>query len=465
MIEALLNPKAVDQQIARLLKETNSEIGLLNSDDGMAQARAEEASGTKHDLEQLDHELDEYRREEAKDLSGSNEPVWIPRDPVASLVLSTYDEFFDEIGLVRDVPPAAHLARTDIAVSERELEPAAVDFLEGRAGLAGRWLTKYGERDVRFLTWGAAAKVAAWLGGKHPFTPTAAPSFSIGDRDRVLMVGDWGSGIPRALQVATAMRSSLEQALGEGRRCHVIHLGDVYYTGQPDEYKKRFLDPWPVRSHDSAEKTSSWCLNGNHDMYSGGYGYFDTVLGDSRFARQSDSSFFCLENSNWQILGLDSAYDDGDLHGSQAAWVQQMRSAQPNKAGILLTHHQPFSSFESPYEKLVDRLRPTLSGGLIRAWFWGHEHRCAAYDPHPPVAYPRLVGHGGVPVWAPKSPKPAGVSYLYGTAEDDYLYRFGGEKFLRLGFVELTFEMKSIAVRYVNELGMEANKEVLKAEP
>jgi hypothetical protein len=463
MIEALLNPPAVDRQIARLMEQTSSEIGLLKSGDGQAQARAEEASGSKYDLEQLDHELDEYRKKEAKDLSGSNEPVWIPRDPVASLVLSAYDEFFDEIGLVRDLPAAARLARSDIAVSGRELEPAAIDFLEGRAGLAGRWLTKYGERDLRFLIWGAAAKVATWLRRKHPFPPTAAPTFPIGDRDRLLLVGDWGSGIPRALQVSTAMRSSLEQALREDRRCHVIHLGDVYYTGQPEEYKKRFLDPWPVRNHDSADKTSSWCLNGNHDMYSGGYGYFDTVLGDARFARQSNSSFFCLENSNWQILGLDSAYDDGDLHGSQASWVQQVRSAQPNKAGILLTHHQPFSSFESANDQLMDRLRPTLNADLVRAWFWGHEHRCAAYAPRPHIAYPRLVGHGGVPVWAPQSPAPSGVSYQYGTAEDDYLYRFG-ERFLRLGFAELTFEMKSIEVRYVNELGIEAKKEGLEAK-
>src|ERR1700749_1010407 len=114
-----------------------------------------------------------------------------------------------------------------------------------------------------------------------------------------------------------------------------------------------------------------------------------------------------------------------------------MRSAQPNKAGIPLTHPQPFRSSESPYEKLVDRLRPTLSGGLIRAWFWGHEHRWAAYDPSPSIEYRRLFGDGGVSVGAPKSPAPTGVDYLYGTAEDDYLYRFGGEKFLRLGFVEL----------------------------
>jgi 3',5'-cyclic AMP phosphodiesterase CpdA len=464
MIEALLNPSAVEKQVARLKEQTASELSLLEADDPGARARAEE-SGSKTDLEQLEHELDEYRKREAQDLSGANDPVWIPRDPVASLVLSVYDEFLEDAGLVHEVAPKKGLAHSGIAVSNRELEPAAIEFLEGQKKLAGQWLTKYGERDVRFLSWGAAAKIAAWLRGKHQFSKTAPPTYRIDNRDRVLLVGDWGSGIPRALQVSAVMRTSLEQALRDGRRCHVIHLGDVYYTGQPREYEKRFLDPWPVRDRDPKDETSSWCLNGNHDMYSGGYGYFETVLGDPRFNRQGKSSLFCIENSHWQILGLDSAYDDGDLHGSQASWVQQMRSAQPQKAGILLSHHQPFSSFERSSDKLLDRVRPSLNAGLIRAWFWGHEHRCAAYEARENIHYPRLVGHGGVPVWAPQAPAPPGISYQYGTAEDDYFYRFGNERFLRLGFAELTFEDKQIEVRYINEMGMEAKSEVLRSDP
>ena len=31
---------------------------------------------------------------------------------------------------------------------------------------------------------------------------------------------------------------------------------------------------------------TSWALNGNHDMYSGGWGYFDHLLADERFSRQ-----------------------------------------------------------------------------------------------------------------------------------------------------------------------------------
>jgi hypothetical protein len=465
MIEELLNPGTLKLAVARLLEETRIERGLLQNDDSGAKQRADDSGGSESDLDQLEGEIDEYRAGEAEDLSGiSGQPVWIPRDPIAALVQSTFDEFFDEFELVREPEGEQGLAGASIPVSRLELTPEAKAFLAGSKRLGGRWLTRFGERDARFLSWGAAAKVKSWLRGKHKFPDQAPPVYKIDSKDRVLLVGDWGSGIPRARQVATAMRASLEQALREGRRCHVIHLGDVYYTGQQREYKRRFLEPWPVMGSDSKTQVSSWCLNGNHDMYSGGHDYFDYLLADPRFADQGKSGYFALENEHWQILGLDSAYDDGDLHGEQASWVYQMRSGVQDKAGILMTHHQPFSSFEAGSGQMLARLRPVLNSGLVRAWFWGHEHRCAIYEKRENIEYPRLVGHGGVPVWAPAAQKPADVRFEYGRQEGEYFYRYGDERFLRLGFAELTFDEKNIEVRYVTELGTEARREVLRKE-
>jgi hypothetical protein len=465
MIEELLNPPMLKRAVRRLLEETRIERDLLQRDDSGAKQRADESGGSDADLEQLEGEIKKYEAGEAGDLSGSSEqPVWIPRDPIAALVQSTYDEFFEESGLLREPEGARGLVGVTVPVSNMELAPEAIEFLEGSKRLAGRWLTRFGERDTRFLSWGAMAKVKTWLQGKHQFPAHAAPAYRIGNKDRVLLVGDWGSGIPRARQVATAMRTSLEQALREGRGCHVIHLGDVYYTGQKREYERRFLDPWPVRPSDSEAHVSSWCLNGNHDMYSGGRDYFDYLLGDRRFRRQAKSSYFSLENEHWQILGLDSAYDDGDLHGEQAAWIYQMRTAAPDKAGILMTHHQPFSSFETAGGAMLNRLRPVLSSGLVRAWFWGHEHRCAIYNARENVAYPRLVGHGGVPVWAPQDTQPGDVTFEYGKQEDEYFFRYGRERLLRLGFAELTFDETTIEVRYVTELGAQAKNELLRKE-
>ena len=75
------------------------------------------------------------------------------------------------------------------------------------------------------------------------------------------------------------------------------HLGDVYYAGTEDEVNERFSDDWPknVSEH-------SWALNSNHEMYSGGYGYFKITL--KKFGQPA--SYFCLRNSNWQIIGLDT---------------------------------------------------------------------------------------------------------------------------------------------------------------
>jgi hypothetical protein len=64
-----------------------------------------------------------------------------------------------------------------------------------------------------------------------------------------------------------------------------------------------------------------WALNGNHDRYSGGHGYFGYLLHDPRFRGQwrgasadhTLSSYFSLENEDWQLLGLDSAYLNHDL--------------------------------------------------------------------------------------------------------------------------------------------------------
>ena len=50
-------------------------------------------------------------------------------------------------------------------------------------------------------------------------------------------------------------------------------------------------------------------LNGNHEMYSGGFGYFKLILP----AFEQDSSYFALQNEHWLLVGLDTAYVDHDM--------------------------------------------------------------------------------------------------------------------------------------------------------
>jgi hypothetical protein len=171
-------------------------------------------------------------------------------------------------------------------------------------------------------------------------------------------------------------------------------------------------------------------------------------LNQPQFRNQAGSSFFSLENDYWQILGLDSAYEGYDLFGLQANWVKEMRQAAPKKKGILLSHHQLFSVFDKGAPKMQEKLQPVLDSGLITAWLWGHEHRCIVYKPHGNLRFPRCIGHGGVPVWAPDTTLPAGVIWQ----ETDYLDE-GLERFARFGFAVLEFENEKIRVTYRGEKG------------
>jgi 3',5'-cyclic AMP phosphodiesterase CpdA len=298
-----------------------------------------------------------------------------------------------------------------------------------------------------------------WFRKKHAFNPEPAPPVVINDRARVLLVGDWGTGLPRAQKVAREMRQILDEGNARGIQQHVIHLGDVYYSGWKREYEKRFLPYWPVKPSE-ADLITSWSANANHDMYAGGYGYFDFLLKDPRFKRQAGRSFFSLNNSHWTLLGLDTAYDDHDLKEPQGQWVRDVVNHTTNKM-MLLSHHQPFSAYENGKKnggkKLLEKLKPVLESGRINTWFWGHEHRCVTYKPHCGVTHGRCIGHGGVPV------------YMWRDDDDevkepaDYEYRGkiqdGLEPWALFGFSVLDFDGPRIKVRYIDENGNEHKTE------
>ena len=128
------------------------------------------------------------------------------------------------------------------------------------------------------------------------------------DTAKVFVLGDWATGLTPARNVAVRIREQL-QRVPDGVDTHVIHLGDTYYACLENEVRRRFLDLWPVAPGASVR---SWSLAGNHDMYSGGHGYYEVLLADPRFAQQQQCSYFSLRNDYWQIIGLDSSYKNPD---------------------------------------------------------------------------------------------------------------------------------------------------------
>jgi hypothetical protein len=288
----------------------------------------------------------------------------------------------------------------------------------------------------------AIEKLKAAQRGPHPFIrhqTIASFRYDLPVDAVVALFADWGTGEPTAQRVMDQIKSH--------NPTHAIHLGDVYYAGTPDEVKSRFLDI--IAAHGPSKSTCKYfALPGNHDMYSGGYAYFDSII---PFCEGQEASYFNLRNEHWQLIGLDSGYNEYDLHDPQSEWLGAQLAAPSSKSSIVLSHHQLFS----PYDKrtlgqpLLEKAKPFLPD--VYAWFWGHEHRCVVMGDHMGIKA-RCIGHGAMPTKVPfgsaqfpdvpveqvderTSPSPEG-GVIHGFA----LLRFAGTK---------------IDVSYIDEFGAE----------
>ena len=231
-----------------------------------------------------------------------------------------------------------------------------------------------------------------WVDRKdaHPILrPAAAQADNLTGDFSVAVTADWGTGLYGAPKIANAMRK-----LAAGRKFDVLmHLGDVYYAGTEAEVKERFLELWPT----DAGRISR-ALNGNHEMYSGGFGYFQLMLP----ALNQPCSYFALQNEEWVLVGLDTAYVEHDIDTTQVAWLNLILKnaavASKKRKVVLFSHQQPFSRLDTQGPKLQNALAHLLQERLITAWYWGHEHQCVLYDEHPTWGlYGRCLGHGGIP--------------------------------------------------------------------
>lgn len=233
---------------------------------------------------------------------------------------------------------------------------------------------------------------AAWI--EPPPAPQAIP-----DNARIAVFADWGTG----LYGAPAITKCIE---GLDRCDVVLHLGDTYYSGENDEIRDRLIGAWPKRSNGTLNRA----LNGNHEMYSGGKGYFEAI---TTFFHQP-ASCFALQNSKWILICMDTAYEDFDLDPKQVAWIKAMVAAAGTRKLILFSHHQPFSQLDSQGPNLQVALADLLNTQRIHAWFWGHEHRLVLYEPHSKWGFKgRCVGNGGYPGFRDDLPNAHGDLYQW----------------------------------------------------
>lgn len=388
------------------------------------------------------------RRGSGSELSLAERNSYIPQSPELSNLQSAIEQYFLEHrpeAMESSQPADRRGGSTPVAGLQLTIWQ---EYLEDR-----RLFGRFEQTDLGWISALFAQGIRRFR-GKHDFVdrPVRREPIPFADENvRIVVFGDWGSGIPRAKKVATYIRRELEDEKVRDWQKHVVHLGDVYYSGWDFEYKNRFLNDWPVKP-DEKEKIGSFTLNGNHDMYSGGWGYYDCALTDERFAHwQGQSSLFLLANNHWQIFGLDTSHDDAGLKGDQSSWV--CGAAQKGLKTLLLSHHPYCSSYETAPQTVIDKIQPVLGNLDVAAWLWGHEHRLITYKAVGRIRFPRCIGHGGVPVYQTHD---AGSAV---PAPGDWEYRDfigdGLEHWAKFGFAVLDFHGKKISVRYVDEDGVD----------
>jgi Calcineurin-like phosphoesterase len=275
---------------------------------------------------------------------------------------------------------AAALLQTYLA--DRALELGAVEFAH-----AGALVPRYDKWDVgwrRALIPYIRQRLGLENRALRPLLSYEVATLP--NKAKIAILGDWGTGLYGA-------RPCAETIAEEGGYHALLHLGDVYYSGSPSELRNNFLDIWAPMRAGSPDAVSRAC-NSNHEMFSGGGPFFGLTL--PAFGQASTA--FVLDNDYWMFVGMDTAYDDHDLDDDQVRWLSGVLAGLDERRLVLLSHHQPFSLLDKQGPKLTRRLADLLEQRRISAWYWGHEHLLALYDPHPQWELSgRCVGHGGFP--------------------------------------------------------------------
>jgi hypothetical protein len=245
---------------------------------------------------------------------------------------------------------------------------------------------------------------------------------------KVALIADWGTGTDVAVDLLKEVAQQKPDVL--------IHLGDIYYSGTAAECDVNFRRVVDTVLGRGANPIPVFTLSGNHDMYSGGAGFYGLLTMLNQPPMQQPASFFCLRSTDnhWQFVAMDTGKNDYNpfsvttvltsLEADEEDWLVA-RIGEFAGNTILLSHHQLFSALSqigrpkadgslvayNPYLAVSFRRFADAAPGRIAAWFWGHEHALNVYKPYLGLERGRCIGHGAVPVFTASSPDtgPAGI--------------------------------------------------------
>lgn len=266
---------------------------------------------------------------------------------------------------------------------------------------------------------------------------------------RIALFADFGTGLGHTMFIARQLEIDRFEA--------AVHLGDVYYTGTPEQYKTNFKEPLePV----VAAGTDLFVIPDNHDGYSGFHAYCDFIDTVGNRTRQG-GSYFALLTKHVQFIGVDTIWhsDRGRLQDEDVQrWLQERLAIgrEGGHANVLLTGHEPYA-YESPGLTALNEDVTALAGGAIDLWFWGNTHYCALFDRTDATPYHgSCIGHAGYPYKRAALGKPTAAPVVF--LETGSRYEGSGTREDRgmNGFCAFEIDADgNVALRYLDWRGQE----------
>jgi CHAT domain-containing protein len=256
---------------------------------------------------------------------------------------------------------------------------------------------------VRAPLWPALPDAAAAM--THPLREGEFKDGSI----EIALFSDNGNGLH-------ASRSIAKQVVASGLP-YAFHLGDVYYGGSEEEFKKYFEDPL----RPMFDRTDFFMIAGNHEMFAKGEWFQDLLLRkatDHAGTQRQRGEMFHVRGPGFRILGIDTMFVGSDsgrlrLHDYADERVLEVLRTwladQPDAFTILMTTNEAWDKGNKKRTPLYESLRATIAG-KVDMWFWGNVHYAALYEPwnfadtgtiaRHVVA--NCIGHGGYPFYTEK---------------------------------------------------------------
>src|SRR5262245_43504358 len=235
MIKQVLDRDFVLRHLNIIGEHLDREIDLQQSGDAQALQRACRTGVTASDLVQAKTALAQAQDNPKAREIRAGQQVFLPPDATTSSLQTAMQRTLIE-------------RQPEMLVAPATLQPSSAPITDVAIAAANEEniFEQFGPADLGWLSVGFAS-ILKLLRGPRKFTPDPAPPCKIANSSRLILLSDWGTGIPRARKVAESARVYLEEAARAGTEVHVIHLGDVYYSGFAAEYDAHFLPFWPVR--------------------------------------------------------------------------------------------------------------------------------------------------------------------------------------------------------------------------